>query len=221
MNVRRASRGIGRARRRWRVGDPATSSPGFVTVFVGWNVWALWRADDPDRSLIDTIWNLGLAPDTELRIWVEDQVKANAHGAAVADPLNPTALRGAQVQIIPSTSGLAVDATRADVPELAGALQLGREGSKASRVVVRFFNRGTQAIMPWPHDRNVLLDATYTPSSTNPITSGAAPSSLGGTATELAEDAKSVVKVIAIGGGLVLATVLVIALASNTRRAAA
>jgi hypothetical protein len=192
-----------------------------VTVFPGWNVWALWRASDPDRGLLGTIWNLGMEPDTEIRVWVEDQIKDNAPGAAVADPMNPAALRGAQIQIIPGANGLAVDATRADIPDLAGALQLGKKSSKASRVFVRFFNRGSQSVMPWPHDENVLLDNSFVPSSSNSITSGAAPSSLAGSATKLADTAESVIQVIAIGGGLVLATVLVIALANTSRKAAA
>jgi hypothetical protein len=227
MNVRRAARGIGRARHRHaRVGDaaPAPSSsspPGFVTVFPGWNVWVLWRSDDPDRGILGTIWNLGMAPDTELRVWVEDQIKDNAHGAAVADPLNPAALRGAQIQIIPSANGLKVDATRADIPELAGAVQLGKSGSKASRVFVRFYNRGEQSVMPWPHDENVLLDNSFVPSKTNSLTNGPAPGSLAGTATNIANEAESVVKVIAIGGGVVLAAVLVIALANTSRKVAA
>lgn len=226
MNVRRAARGIGRARHRVRVGDAApapsssSSAPGFVTVFPGWNVWALWRSDDPDRGILGTIWTLGMSADQELRVWVEDEIKDNAHGAAVADPLNPAALRGAQIQIIPSANGLAVDATRADIPDLAGAVQLGKTGSKASRVFVRFFNRGDRSVMPWPHDANVLLDSSFVPSSSNSITNGAAPGSLAGSATSLAQGAETVVKVIAIGAGVVLVAGVVIALA-NTRKAAA
>jgi hypothetical protein len=221
VNVRRAARGIGRARhRRAHVGAPS-SPAGFVTVFPGWNVWALWRSDDPVRGVLGTIWNAGMSADSELRVWVEDQIKDNAPGAAVADPMNPAALRGAQIQIIGNASGLDVDATRADIPDLAGAVQLGDKDSKASRVFVRFFNRGQQAVMPWPHDENVLLDSSFVPSSSNPITSGAAPSSLAGSATDLAQQAETVVKVIAIGGGLVLAAVLVIAIANNSRKAAA
>jgi len=219
MNVPRKARGIGRARHwRARVGAPA---PGFVTVYPGWNVWALWRSDDPDRSIFSDIWNAGLSADRELQIWVENQIKDNANGAAVADPANPAALRGDQIQIIPSANGLAVDGTRADIPELAGAVQLGKKSSKASRVFVRFYNRGEQSLMPWPHDQNVLLDASFVPSTSNQLTNGAAPSSLGGAATDLANSAESVVKVIAIGGGLVLAAVLVIALANTSRKAAA
>lgn len=227
MNVPRRARGIGRARH-WharghaRVGAaPSGAAPGFVTVFPGWNVWALWRSSDPDRGLLGTIWNLGMAPDTELRVWVEDQIKDNAPGAAVADPLNPAALRGAQIQIIPGANGLPVDATRADMPDLAGALQLGKKDSKAARVFVRFYNRGTQSLMPWPHDENVLLDNSFVPSSKNSLTNGPPPGSLAGSATSLADSAETVVKVIAIGGGLVLATVLVIALANTSRKAAA
>lgn len=224
MNVPRRARGIGRARHRFaRVGAAAPSStqPGFVTVYPGWNVWALWRSNDPDRSIFSDIWNAGLSADRELQIWVENQIKDNATGTAVADPANPAALRGDQIQIIPGANGLTMDATRADMPDLAGAVQLGKTGSKASRVFVRFYNRGQQSLMPWPHDQNVLLDASFVPSSSNQLTNGAAPSSLGGTATDLANSAESVVKVIAIGGGLVLAAVLVIALSNTSRKAAA
>lgn len=218
MNVRRRARGIGRAlHRHARVGAPA---PGFVTVYPGWNVWALWQSEDPIRGVFGTIWNLGVSPEREFRIWVEDQIKTNAPGTAVADPANPAALRGEQIQIIPNAGGLATDATRADIPELAGGVQLGAKDSKTKLTFVRFYNRGQEAAMPWPHDENVLLDASYVPSSTNSVTNAAPPSSLGGTASQLASDAGSVVKVIAIGGGLVLATVLAIAIA-NSRKATA
>lgn len=225
MNVPRKARGIGRphhhARGRVGAATTPTAAPGFVTVFPGWNVWALWRSDNPDRSVFADIWNAGMSPDRELQVWVENQIKDNANGAAVADPANPAALRGDQIKIIPGANGLVVDGTRADIPELAGPVQLGEQDSKASRVFVRFYNRGQQALMPWPHDANVLLDASFLPSTSNALTNGAAPSSLGGAAAELEKQVESVVKVIAIGGGLVLATVLVIAIANASKKAAA
>lgn len=200
---------------------PVSGTPaGFVTVFPGWNVWSVWRSDDPIQGIAGSIWNAGLDADRITRIWVEDEIKTNAPGAAVADPANPGALKGDQVQIIPSANGLAVDASRADTPQFAGALQLGEKDSKAQLVFVRFYNRGAAAVMPWPHDENFLLDSAFLPSSTNTISNGAAPSSLGGTATDLANQAATVIKVVAIGGGVVLATVLVLALV-NSKKAAA
>lgn len=225
MNVPRKARGIGRphhhARGRVGAASTPTAGPGFVTVFPGWNVWALWRSDNPDRSIFADIWNAGMSPDRELQVWVENQIKDNANGAAVADPANPAALRGDQIQIIPGANGLPIDATRADIPELAGAVQLGEKDSKATRVFVRFYNRGQQTIMPWPHDGNVLLDDSFLPSKTNALTNGPPPGSLAGAAADFAKQAETVVTVIAIGGGLVLATVLVIAIANASKKAAA
>lgn len=184
----------------------ADAPAGFVPVFAGWNVWDVWQADDPDVSVLSWLWDLGVSHDRELQIWVEDAIKTGAPGAAVADPANPLALRGDQVQIIPHPAGLIVGMTRAEIPALAGALQVGTESSKATLRTVRFFNRGTVAVLPWPHDRNFVLDAVYVPSPSNPITNAPAPSSLGGVASEAANAVGHGLEVLAwvVGGAALL-----------------
>ncbi len=165
---------------------PATPQ-GFAPIFPGWNVWDLWVADDPDTSILTDLWNAGESPERVMRVWVENEIEENAPGSAVADPANPAALRGDQIQPIPKVTGLDVAASRADIPALAGAEQVGKQGSTATLRTVRFWNRGAQTVMPWPHDQNFLLDAVYTPSKANAVTSGPQPSSLGGAASSAAD----------------------------------
>lgn len=219
LRRRRSVRAVPSLHHHARVGDaPAPAVPaGFAPVFPGWNVWDVWQADDPTFSIM----NVGLDLERQLRIWVENEIAENATGAAVADPANPAALRGDQVQPIPEVSGLAAAATRANIPALAGAATLGSKDSKATLRTVRFWNRGASTIMPWPHDDNYLLDTVYTPSSDNAVTNAPQPSSLAGGASAAADAAASVVKVIAIGAGVVLAGVLVVALVNSSRKAAA
>jgi hypothetical protein len=195
----------------------AAAAAGFVPIFAGWNVWDVWQADDPTFSIM----NIGLDLDRELRIWVENEIKDNAPGAAVADPANPAALRGDQIQIIPHVNGLQSAATRGDIPELAGAMQIGSQGSKATLRTVRFWNRGSETSMPWAHDENYMLDQAYTPSSSNSATNAPQPSSLGATATTIAGDVGTGLKVVAIVGGVVLVGGVILALASASKKAAA
>lgn len=212
-----------------RVGDAAPAPAGFVPVFQGWNVWDVWQADDPDTNILGKIWTAGESSERLLRVWIEDQLRDNAPGSAVADPANPLALSGAQIQPIPSVKtvpisdadGLAVAATRADIPELAGALQLGNSDSKATLHTVRFYNRGALTLMPWPHDQNFVVDRAYIPSAQNPVTNSPPPSSLAGGASGALDDVKSVVTVLAVGAGLVLGVVLITALVNSSRKAAA
>jgi hypothetical protein len=82
---------------------------------------------------------------------------------------------------------------------------------------VRFFNRGIAALMPWAQDQNYLLDVAYQPSSTNPITSGPAPSSLGGAASDVVSAAGKATKVLLTVGGVALVAVLLLSLSKGTR----
>lgn len=199
------------------VGAPA----GFAQVFKGWNVWDVWQSQDPVEGLGGAILNAGVSLERQLRIWIEDWIKDHAPAAAVADTgANPFALKGSQIEIISNPGGLELLQTRADVPGLAGALQLGKEGSQGKKITVRFFNRGDETAADWPHDENYLLEAVYQPSSTNPLTNGAAPSSMSGAASGAADAASSVIKVVAIGAGVVLGVVLLVNLA-NARKVAA
>jgi len=69
---------------------------------------------------------------------------------------------------------------------------------------VRFFNRGSQAKMAWPHDESYLLDKTYIPSS-NPATTGPAPGTIpstvgGGVVQPVKELLGEIPSVVYIGG---------------------
>jgi hypothetical protein len=193
-----------------------TTPAGFAPVFAGWNVWDVWQADDPTFSVM----NVGLPLERQLRVWVEDQIKDHAAGAAVADPLNPAALRGEQIQPIPKVAGLQPVLTRGSIPELAGALDVGSKGSGATLRTVRFFNRGADSVLPWPHDENYVLDTVYQPDTANPVTSGEAPGSLAGAATAAGDAAMKVITVVAVVAGVALLAMAVSKLA-DTRRSAA
>lgn len=193
---------------------------GFAQIFKGWNVWDVWQSQDPILGLGGGIMNAGVSLERQLRIWVEDQIREHAPAAAVADTFNPAVLKGSQIEVIPNAGGLEVLQTRADVPELAGALQLGNAGSEGKKFTVRFFNRGDETGMAWPHDENYVLDAVFQPSGTNAITSGAAPSSLGGAATGLESGVASALKVVAIVAGVGLGALLLVQLI-NARKAVA
>jgi len=216
-------RGIGRRRARiahaFAVGAvaAAAAAPGFAPIFPGWNVWQIWQADDPTFSIM----TIGESLDRQLQVWVEDQIKDNAPGSAVADPANPLALRGDQIQIIPEVTGLEVAAARGDIPEFAGALQIGTPKSKAVRRWVRFWNRGSATSLPWPHDENYMLEDVYTPSSSSSITNAPQPGSLAGAASSAADAAASGLKVLAVGAGVVLGVVVIAALVNSSRKAAA
>lgn len=183
-----------------------TAPAGFAPVFKGWNVWDLWQADDPDESVLGAIWHAGESQERLLRVWVENELKENAPGVAVADPLNPAALRGDQIQPIPRVTGLVPAATRASVPALAGAMQLGTADSKATLRTVRFFNRGDESVLPWPHDQNFLVENIFTPSASNPVTNAPAPGSLAGSAAAAAAGVGSSLQTLTwvIGGAAAL-----------------
>lgn len=181
---------------------------GFAPVFAGWNVWDLYQADVPDQSVLGTIWTAGESQDRLLRVWVEDQLRDNAPGVAVADPLNPAALSGDPVQSIPKVTTLPVLVDRSSVPTLAGALQVGEAGTGATLRTVRFYNRGTPSVMPWPHDVNFVLDAVYTPSATNPITNAPAPTTLAGAASSAGDAIASGLSTLAWIGGAAVAVLL-------------
>ena len=197
-----------------------TAPQGFATVFPGWNVWDLWQASQPDRGVLSTIWNAGISPDQSLRLWVENQIEDNAPGANLSDPLNPNPehFRGDEVQIISKPTGLAQSEVRGEIPELAGALQVGVTGSSALPRSVRFYNRGAQTVMPWPHDQNFVVDTVYTPSLTNPITNSQPPKTVGGgldAAGKAAAEALGEVVTVAAWG---LGGIALILLLSNMRK---
>jgi hypothetical protein len=200
-----------------QVGAPA----GFAQIFPGWNVWEVWQSQDP-IGIADEILNAGVPLERQLRIWVENWIRDHAPAAAVADPANLFALKGAQIEIIPNAGGLELLQSRADVPGLAGAMQLGNQGSEGRKFTVRFFNRGTETTAAaWPHDENYLLEAVYQPSGANPITSGAPPSSAGGVATELADKVGGALKVVAIVAAVGIGGLLLVQILQSTRKAAA
>lgn len=139
-------------------------------VFPGWNVWQVWQLKDLPFSLM----MLGVSSERQLRIWVEDQVRLNAGGSDIGDPVD---LKGSSVQVIDSAPGLATAMRKEDVPGGGAFLVSG----PATLFTVRFFNKGSQTQLPWPHDDEYLLDAVLEPKADNPATSGPAPTTIGET----------------------------------------
>lgn len=138
-------------------------------VFPGWNVWKVWQVKDLPFSLM----MLGVSRDLQIQIWVEDQVRLNAPGSDVADPVD---LKGSKVQILADAPGLSTAMAKESVPGPAMVVS-----GPADLRVVRFFNKGGQAQLPWPHDESYLLDAVLQPQEGNPVTTGPAPVTIGQT----------------------------------------
>lgn len=202
-----------------QVGAPAPA--GFAQIFPGWNVWEIWQSQDPVEGIGDAVLNAGVSLERQLRIWVEDWLREHAPTAAVADTANPFALKGSQIEIIPNPGGLERLQTRADVPGLAGAMQLGKEGSQGLKRTVRFFNRGGETAAAWPHDENYLLESVFQPSATNAITNGEAPTSLGGAASGAADTIGATLKVVAIVAGVGIGALLLIQILQARKQVAA
>jgi hypothetical protein len=181
---------------------------GFATVFKGWNVWGVRQKDDLDFEAL----MIGVSRDRRLRIWAEDAADS-APGAAVADSANPFVLKGSQVEIINSVGSLVTAETQGE--SLAG---VNLDGPSTVRFV-RFFNRGVEAVTPWPHDSNYLLETVYQPSTDSPITNAPGPSSLAGSVSQATGEVSSAVKMLAIGGGVVLAVVLITSLVKSRKAA--
>jgi hypothetical protein len=138
-------------------------------VFAGWNVWSVWQVNDLPFSIM----MFGVSRDRQLQIWVEDAVRLQAGGSDVADPID---LKGGQVQILPDSGSL----TPALHKEQVAGPAMVVDGPATLRFV-RFFNHGVDTSLPWPHDSSYLLDTVYQPVATNPVTSGPAPVTIGGT----------------------------------------
>lgn len=151
----------------------------FADVFPGWNVWAVYQSKDLDFGLQ---W-VGVSRDDRLRIWVEDELRLNAPGAEVADPY---AFKGSQIQILPGPPrGLDIFSRKEDVPGPAMTID-----SPVEVRYVRFFNRGPEARLVWPHDKgdkNYLLNVVYKPSASAPVTQGPGPAT---TTSDLGDAAK-------------------------------
>ena len=170
---------------------------GFAPVFAGWNVWSVWAKNDLDTELSA----IGETADRRLRVWVEDTADA-ASGAQLHDPLNPSVFHfdGDEVEIIPSDAGLSVALGRETVPN---AADIALDGP-ATLHFLRFYNRGADTILAWPHSSNYLLESVYMPSSTNAATNAPAPESTGG-------DVKQAAAAVAAGAGSVATVVVVVA----------
>lgn len=186
--------------------DTLQAPAGFVPVFPGWNVWAVWQKNDLDTELT----MIGVSREQRLKIWVESEVQDNAPGAAVSDPFspNPTKFRGDMVQIIPDSAGLLPVASKEMVPGPAFALD-----GPSTLNVVRFYNRGPLTVMPWPHDGNYLLDRVYMPSVDNAVTAAPAPASTAATASDVADAASKIGSGLVVALGIGLGVVVAVALA--------
>jgi hypothetical protein len=141
----------------------------FAPIFKGWNVWEVWQVKDLPFSIS----MIGVSPERQLRIWVEDEVRLHS-SADVADSID---LKGGQIEIIPGAPGLKTAMRKEDVPNGATFLVDGA----AQLFTVRFFNRGEQSQIAWPHDGQYLLDAVLDPNPSNPATSGLPPLTIGQT----------------------------------------
>jgi len=141
----------------------------FAPIFPGWNVWQVWQVKDLPFSIA----MLGVSPDRQLRIWVEDEVRLHS-ASDVADPID---LKGGQVEIIDSAPGLSAAMRKEDVP---GGPAFVVDGP-AELKTVRFFNKAGQTQIAWPHDESYLLEAVLEPKADNPATSGPAPTTIGQT----------------------------------------
>lgn len=179
-----------------------------LTVYPGWNVWDVYQVNDLPFSIM----MLGVSPERQLRIWVEDSVRLGAPGATVADSVD---LKGGQVEILSGPpSGLTQIARK---EQLSGTIPV--VSGPATLKTVRFFNRGDKATMAWPHDESYLLDAVYLPSPTNPVTSGPSPTTISqtvgsGVSQPVGDLLKSLLPIgLVIGGGLLLLEAL-----NQTRR---
>lgn len=183
-------------------------------VFKGWNVWAVLRKDDLSFDPL----MVGVNADRRLRIWVESAAD-QAPGVNVSDPANPFALKGGQVEILQSPEGL--EPVNEAAQEMPGQVPLMFGDAPSSRLIVRFFNRGVEAVTPWPHDSDFFLDTIYEPSAESPLTSAPPPGSLAGTAGELADKVGGTLKVIAIVAGVGIGALLLAQILQSTRKAAA
>jgi hypothetical protein len=138
-------------------------------VFAGWNVWAVWQVMDLPFSVM----MVGVSRDSQLKIWVEDQVRLHAPGAEVADPLD---LKGGQVEILTGSPGLQTAMRKENVP--GPALVVETQDVAPQLRFVRFFNRGAASELPWPHDESYLLDAVFRPDAANSATKGSGPGTI-------------------------------------------
>jgi hypothetical protein len=110
---------------------------------------------------------VGISRDRQLQIWVEDQVRLQAPGAKVADPID---LKGSQVQVLTGAPSLKTLRRKESVP--GPALVVETQDLPPQLRFVRFCNRGAASQLPWPHDESYLLDAVFQPDPTNPVTQG-------------------------------------------------
>lgn len=164
---------------RFRI-DGKFDDPTFAPVFKGWNVWAVHQVQDLDFSIP----MVGVSRDRQLRIWVEDAVRLGAPGADVADALD---LKGSQIEIVPSSSGLATFRRKEQVP--GPAMVVETQDQPPELRFVRFFNRGNEGRVVWPHDDNYLLDTVFQPDPKNELTAGPAPKTIADTTTGPVKDA--------------------------------
>jgi hypothetical protein len=180
---------------------------GMAPVFFGWNVWTLYQTTKPDESVLAKIWHLGIAEDQMARLWVENQIEDNAPGANVSDPVNPDVehLRGDEVQMLPGRPSLAIAAAR-EKAGFADPQHLGTDDAPGAPIerTVRFYNRGKATVMPWPHDKNFLVDVVYQPSASNVLTNGPAPKTAAEALSKAGDSLLVGLEIAGVGIGLLL-----------------
>ncbi len=166
----------------------------FAPIFKGWNVWSVWAKDDLDFEFL----MVGVSDERRLRIWVEDEVRTHLGSADVDDPID---LKGSQVEILHGPpEGLEPAAIK---DKVSGPIML--LDGKATLHYVRFFNRGNEGKISWPHDLNFLLDTVYQPSETSPVTQGPAPPHIIDSPKEaLKSSALGITVALVLGGAAIL-----------------
>jgi hypothetical protein len=189
-----------------------TPDPGFAPIFHGWNVWDVFGKNDLDFE----IGGVGLSPEKRLRIWVDRAIRDGAPAAEVADPANPATLVGDVIGVLENAGALTPAVRKESVPGPPFLLD-----GPATSHTVRFFNRGPETALSWPHSSNFLLDVAYQPSAASPITAGPGPGTLAGTVSDAAKAAEKTTKLVvtilavaAAGGALIW----IINQASKSRR---
>jgi hypothetical protein len=184
-----------------QVGAELAPSSAFAPVFKGWNVWTVVQV----RDLPFSVAMIGVSRDRQLRVWVEDAVRLGAPGAVVADPVD---LKGGQVEILPAVpAGLKVAKSKESVP--GDAMVVESQEQPPELRVVRFFNRGEESRVVWPHDDSYLLDQVLEPDPKNDATKGPGPGTITtGVVKPIGEGATELLKYAAVAVGLVLVVLL-------------
>ena len=180
---------------------------GTAPVFQGWNVWTLYQTTKPDENVLSKIWHAGISDEQLVKLWVETTLEDTAPGVNVSDPLNPDAskFRGDQIQMLAGRPSLGIAAGR-ESAGLGGSQHLGADDAPGDPIerTVRFYNRGSATVMPWPHDKNFLVDVVYQPDANNVLTNSPAPKTAGAALEGIGDSLKTGLEIAGVGIALLI-----------------